>query len=141
MAVPKRRTSKMKQRMRRGANRWRKPLLQTCPECGSRVPGHIACPSCGESATPGGVPFWVIILSVTSLSLSFMSLAFPGQLGQILGDLFSLEGGGAVRWIAASVLGIGGLIPLVLWREPNDCGACGHRWAVKRGRSAAEGGA
>ena len=37
----------MKQRMRRGANRWRKPLLKTCPECGSRIPGHIACPSCG----------------------------------------------------------------------------------------------
>jgi large subunit ribosomal protein L32 len=37
----------MKQRMRRGANRWHKPLLQTCPECGSRIPGHIACPSCG----------------------------------------------------------------------------------------------
>ena len=47
MAVPKRRTSKMKQRMRRGANRWRKPLHQTCPECGSRAPGHIVCPSCG----------------------------------------------------------------------------------------------
>ncbi|MBK1835239.1 50S ribosomal protein L32 [Roseibacillus ishigakijimensis] len=47
MASPKRRTSKMKQKMRRGANRWRKPLLKECPECGSRVPGHIACPSCG----------------------------------------------------------------------------------------------
>lgn len=47
MAVPKRRVSKMKQKMRRGANRWRAPLLKTCPECDSRVPGHIACPSCG----------------------------------------------------------------------------------------------
>ena len=47
MAVPKRRTSKMKQRMRRGANRWKKPQLKECPECGSRVPSHIACPSCG----------------------------------------------------------------------------------------------
>jgi len=47
MAVPKRRTSKHKQKLRRGANRWRKPLLQICPECESRIPGHIACPSCG----------------------------------------------------------------------------------------------
>ena len=47
MAVPKRRTSKMKQRMRRGANRWKKPQLKECPECASRVPSHIACPSCG----------------------------------------------------------------------------------------------
>ena len=47
MAVPKRRTSKMKQKMRRGANRWRAPLLQKCPECDTRIPGHIACPSCG----------------------------------------------------------------------------------------------
>jgi len=47
MAVPKRRTSKQKQKQRRGANRWRKPLLKDCPECGSKVPGHIACPSCG----------------------------------------------------------------------------------------------
>jgi large subunit ribosomal protein L32 len=48
MAVPKRRTSKSKQKMRRGANRWRAPQLKTCPECGSRVLGHIACPSCGH---------------------------------------------------------------------------------------------
>ncbi len=48
MAVPKRRTSKMKQKMRRGANRWRAPKLQTCSECGTRIPGHIACPSCGS---------------------------------------------------------------------------------------------
>jgi large subunit ribosomal protein L32 len=47
MAVPKRRTSKSKQKMRRGANRWRASSLKTCPECGSRVPSHIACPSCG----------------------------------------------------------------------------------------------
>lgn len=47
MASPKRRTSKHKQKLRRGANRWRKPLLKTCPECSARVPGHIACPSCG----------------------------------------------------------------------------------------------
>jgi len=37
----------MKQKQRRGANRWSKPLLKSCPECGSSVPSHIACPSCG----------------------------------------------------------------------------------------------
>ncbi len=47
MAVPKSRTSKMKSRMRRGANRWRAPKLNKCPECGSTTPSHIACPSCG----------------------------------------------------------------------------------------------
>ena len=47
MAVPKRRKSKSKSKMRRGANRWRAPKLNVCPECGSRTPGHIACPSCG----------------------------------------------------------------------------------------------
>ncbi|MCH2061117.1 MAG: 50S ribosomal protein L32 [Verrucomicrobiales bacterium] len=33
--------------MRRGANRWRAPKLNKCPECGSTTPSHIACPSCG----------------------------------------------------------------------------------------------
>lgn len=48
MAVPKRRQSKSRQKMRRGANRWRAPKLKSCPECGTRIPGHIACPSCGQ---------------------------------------------------------------------------------------------
>lgn len=47
MAVPKRRTSKMKKRLRRAGQRWRAPQFKACPECGSRVPSHIACPSCG----------------------------------------------------------------------------------------------
>ena len=47
MAVPKRRTSSSKSKMRRGANRWRAPQLKTCPECGSAVRSHTACPSCG----------------------------------------------------------------------------------------------
>lgn len=33
--------------MRRGATRWRAPILKTCPECATRIPSHIACPSCG----------------------------------------------------------------------------------------------
>jgi large subunit ribosomal protein L32 len=36
--------------MRRGANRWRAPIFKSCPECSSRVPSHIACPSCGYYA-------------------------------------------------------------------------------------------
>ncbi len=47
MAVPKRRTSKSRQKKRRGANRWSAPQLKDCPECGSKVPSHIACPECG----------------------------------------------------------------------------------------------
>ena len=47
MAVPKRRQSKSRQKMRRGANRWRAPIFKSCSECGSRIPSHIACPSCG----------------------------------------------------------------------------------------------
>ena len=47
MAVPKRRQSKSRQKMRRGANRFRAPQLKTCPECSNRVPSHVACPSCG----------------------------------------------------------------------------------------------
>jgi len=48
MAVPKRRVSKMKQRSRAGATRWRAPKLNKCPECGSTVVGHTVCPSCGS---------------------------------------------------------------------------------------------
>jgi len=37
----------MKRRHRQAAHRWRAPNLKTCPTCEARVPGHIACPSCG----------------------------------------------------------------------------------------------
>ncbi|MBC7981042.1 MAG: 50S ribosomal protein L32 [Armatimonadetes bacterium] len=47
MAVPKRRQSKSRQKMRRGANRWRAPIFSSCSDCGATVPSHIACPSCG----------------------------------------------------------------------------------------------
>ena len=47
MANPKRRQSKSRQKKRRGATRWRAPVLKSCPECGTTVPGHIACPACG----------------------------------------------------------------------------------------------
>jgi large subunit ribosomal protein L32 len=48
MAVPKRRTSKMKKRLRRATGRFRAPKFRPCPECGSATPSHIACPSCGH---------------------------------------------------------------------------------------------
>ncbi len=47
MAQPKRRKSKMQKRQRRAANRWHAPKLNKCGTCGSTVPGHVACPSCG----------------------------------------------------------------------------------------------
>jgi large subunit ribosomal protein L32 len=47
MANPKRRKSLSKQKMRQFANRWRAPTLTVCGECGTPVPGHVACPSCG----------------------------------------------------------------------------------------------
>ncbi|HUF63359.1 MAG TPA: 50S ribosomal protein L32 [Verrucomicrobiales bacterium] len=47
MAVPKRRTSKMKSRHRRAANRWSPPAMKHCPECHAAVLSHIVCPHCG----------------------------------------------------------------------------------------------
>lgn len=47
MAVPKRKISKMKKRLRRAGNRWRAPKLNVCAECGSAAQSHVACPSCG----------------------------------------------------------------------------------------------
>jgi large subunit ribosomal protein L32 len=47
MGVPKRKTSKMRLRTRKAANRWKAPKLSKCPQCGAAQPGHIACPACG----------------------------------------------------------------------------------------------
>jgi len=47
MAVPKRKTSKMKIRTRQAANRWRAPKLSRCTQCGAVVRAHTACPACG----------------------------------------------------------------------------------------------
>ncbi len=33
--------------MRRGAKRWKAPLLKSCPECDTKTLSHIACPACG----------------------------------------------------------------------------------------------
>ncbi len=47
MPVPKRKLSKSRIRKRKAANAWHAGKLQTCPQCGSKVPSHVVCPSCG----------------------------------------------------------------------------------------------
>jgi large subunit ribosomal protein L32 len=47
MGVPKRKTSKMRLRTRKAANRWHAPKLSKCPQCGAQALAHTACPSCG----------------------------------------------------------------------------------------------
>ena len=47
MAVPKRRSSRSKQKIRAASKAWKAPLLKSCPDCGAAVPGHVAGPSCG----------------------------------------------------------------------------------------------
>jgi large subunit ribosomal protein L32 len=47
MAVPKRRTSKSKKRMRRTHYKAKAPTLSPCPKCGeARIPHHV-CSNCG----------------------------------------------------------------------------------------------
>ncbi|HEY1405777.1 MAG TPA: 50S ribosomal protein L32 [Spirochaetota bacterium] len=47
MAVPKRKKSKSKQRMRRAQLRIGSPNLRPCPHCGAYVLPHRACSDCG----------------------------------------------------------------------------------------------
>ncbi|MCE9543764.1 MAG: 50S ribosomal protein L32 [Verrucomicrobiota bacterium] len=47
MGVPKRKTSKMRLRTRKAANRWHAPKLGKCPQCGAPLHSHTACPACG----------------------------------------------------------------------------------------------
>ena len=44
----------MKQRTRLAAQAWRAPKLRKCQNCGSSIPGHTACPSCGTYTTRPG---------------------------------------------------------------------------------------
>jgi large subunit ribosomal protein L32 len=47
MGVPKRKTSKMRLRTRKAANRWHAPKLSKCIQCGAPLRSHTACPACG----------------------------------------------------------------------------------------------
>ena len=47
MGVPKRKMSKMRLRTRKAANRFHAAKLNKCGQCGSAIPSHRACPSCG----------------------------------------------------------------------------------------------
>ena len=48
MAVPFRRTSKTKKRMRRTHLKKDAPTLTTCPKCGAAIKPHRACTECGN---------------------------------------------------------------------------------------------
>ena len=48
MAVPKKRTSKMKQRQRRSHNGLTATGLTTCPNCNEPVLPHHLCTACGH---------------------------------------------------------------------------------------------
>jgi large subunit ribosomal protein L32 len=47
MAVPKKRTSSSKRNMRRAHDSLVAPTSIVCPQCGSFMQRHRACPSCG----------------------------------------------------------------------------------------------
>lgn len=47
MAMPKRKTSKMKKRMRKAANRYEGVAATFCSECHAPAAPHRVCPSCG----------------------------------------------------------------------------------------------
>lgn len=47
MAVPKRRTSKSKIRMRKATERVPGAFVQSCPDCGAPQQAHRACAGCG----------------------------------------------------------------------------------------------
>jgi len=48
MAVPKKRTSKQRQRKRRTHYKAKNPTVQTCEKCGDPRQPHRVCPSCGH---------------------------------------------------------------------------------------------
>jgi len=47
MAVPKRKTSKMKKRQRKAANRYEGVQATYCPNCNAPVAPHQVCGACG----------------------------------------------------------------------------------------------
>lgn len=48
MAVPKKRTSKMKQRLRRTHLKLQAPNVISCANCNEPTLSHRVCPSCGQ---------------------------------------------------------------------------------------------
>lgn len=48
MAVPKRKTSKMKKRARKAANRYKGIETTLCKTCGAPILPHRACAECGN---------------------------------------------------------------------------------------------
>lgn len=48
MAVPQRRTSKTRKRMRRTHFKLRVPGMVACPSCGELKISHRVCPACGQ---------------------------------------------------------------------------------------------
>ncbi len=48
MAVPKRKTSKMKKRARKTANLMKDTENNNCPSCGAPIVPHRVCKSCGN---------------------------------------------------------------------------------------------
>ena len=48
MAVPKRKVSKHKVRMRKASHKTTMATATTCPECGGARESHRVCPSCGS---------------------------------------------------------------------------------------------
>jgi len=47
MAVPKRKTSASKRKMRRAHDAVGVPAMSNCPNCGEAMRPHHACPQCG----------------------------------------------------------------------------------------------
>lgn len=47
MGVPKRKTSKSKQRKRKAAQKINSPALVECSQCHHLKPPHHVCPNCG----------------------------------------------------------------------------------------------
>ena len=47
-ALPKRKISKRRRDIRRGADKLMAPVLSTCQKCGARKLPHFKCPNCGH---------------------------------------------------------------------------------------------
>lgn len=55
MAVPKRKTSKQRKRIRRSHHKLPIPSLSACPRCGSMTMPHRVCHNCGWHRGAGEV--------------------------------------------------------------------------------------